>query len=64
MDYRQMTAPCGLDCFNCLLYLAGEDGKLKEALAQYMNLPYKQAVCRGCRPEKGAPAAEGFTETC
>lgn len=22
MDYRHMTAPCGLDCFNCYFYLA------------------------------------------
>ncbi len=21
MDYKQMTAPCGLDCFNCSIYL-------------------------------------------
>ena len=24
MDYKQMTAPCGLDCFNCPMYLANE----------------------------------------
>ena len=64
MDYRHMTAPCGLDCFNCPVYLAGENEKLKEAVAKHMNLPYEQAVCRGCRGEKGAPAAEGFTGKC
>jgi len=64
MDYRHMTAPCGLDCFNCPVYLAGENEKLREAVAKHMNLPYEQAVCRGCRGEKGAPAAEGFTGKC
>ncbi len=64
MDYRHMTAPCGLDCFNCPVYLAGKNEKLREAVAKHMNLPYEQAVCRGCRGEKGAPAAEGFTGKC
>jgi hypothetical protein len=64
MDYRHMTAPCGLDCFNCPVYLAGGNEKLREAVAKHMNLPYEQAVCRGCRGEKGAPAAEGFTGKC
>jgi len=25
MDYLKMTAPCGLDCFNCQYFLARED---------------------------------------
>ena len=24
-DYDQMTALCGLDCFNCVMYLANEN---------------------------------------
>src|SRR4030042_4159008 len=35
-----------------------------DPIAKHMNLPYEQAVCRGCRGEKGAPAAEGFTGKC
>jgi hypothetical protein len=64
MDYRHMTAPCGIDCFNCPMYLAKENEKVRTAVAKYMNLPYEQAVCGGCRAEKGAPAAEGLTATC
>lgn len=30
MDYFQMTAPCGLDCFNCHFFLAREDQKAIE----------------------------------
>jgi hypothetical protein len=30
MDYKRMTSPCGLDCFNCLMYLASEDEELRE----------------------------------
>ena len=38
MDYYQMTAPCGLDCFNCTFFLAHED---QEAMNTYyqQNLP-------------------------
>ncbi len=25
MDYHQMTAPCGLDCFNCTFFPAPEN---------------------------------------
>ena len=30
MDYKQMTAPCGLDCFNCPAYLAKDNEKKQE----------------------------------
>jgi hypothetical protein len=29
MDYYQMTAPCGLDCFNCTFFLAHENQELR-----------------------------------
>ncbi len=64
MDFRTMTAPCGLDCFNCTVYLANTNEKLRAAVAEYLNVPIEQAVCKGCRGEKGAPAAEGFTGKC
>lgn len=64
MDYKHMTAPCGIDCFNCPMYLARENENVRTAVAKYLNLPYEQAVCEGCRAEKGAPAAEGLTEIC
>ena len=35
MDYYQMTAPCGLDCFNCHFYLARKD---KEAMGTVKKL--------------------------
>lgn len=64
MDYLQMTSPCGLDCFNCTVYLANTNEKLRAMAAKYLNIPVEQAVCQGCRGEKGVPAAEGFTEIC
>ncbi|MDY7031729.1 MAG: DUF3795 domain-containing protein [Thermodesulfobacteriota bacterium] len=34
MDYAHMTAPCGLDCFNCPLYLANEDQDLRAKISE------------------------------
>lgn len=64
MDYKQMTSPCGLDCFNCPMYLAIEDNKLKKAISRKKNIPLDKAMCRGCRNEKGTIAAFDMTEPC
>ena len=59
MDYHQMTAPCGLDCFNCPMYLANG-----ESLAQGMNIEPEKAVCKGCRHENGIIPLLITTEPC
>jgi len=64
MDYRQMTAPCGLDCFNCPVYLAGENEKLKKAVAERLNIPSERVACRGCRNERGRIEFLNMTEPC
>ena len=45
MDYHQMTAPCGLACFNCTNYLANENEeatKIKPVIDRVYSL--EQAV--------------------
>ena len=64
MDYRQMTAPCGLDCFNCPMYLANENEKLRTAIANNIGIPFEKAVCKGCRNEKGTIPFLGMIEPC
>jgi len=64
MDYRQMTAPCGLDCFNCPVYLAREDEGLRTKISQNMGIPAEQASCQGCRNEKGRIPFLNMTEPC
>lgn len=64
MDYRHMTAPCGLDCFNCPVYLANENQKLRAVIAERFGIPEKEAVCQGCRNEGGTIAFLGMTEPC
>ncbi len=58
MDYREMTAPCGLDCFNCHFYLAHdnpESMKVLETLYRQNGWPIEVMLCKGCKPEGGLP---------
>jgi len=51
MDYKQMTAPCGLDCFNCILY-SGYADKNRQALV-LKEASRSLSICKGCRNENG-----------
>ena len=56
MDYFQMTAPCGLDCFNCHFYLAFENKEARaavEKMSEEYNVPVEIMLCRGCRNHDG-----------
>ena len=64
MDYYQMTAPCGIDCFNCPLYLASDDEKLRSNVAKMLDVPIEQAICAGCRNENGTIACLHMDEPC
>ncbi len=64
MDYFNMNALCGLDCFNCPLYRAGQDEALRQALARKLHLTSEQAQYRGCRNEGGTIPFLGMTEPC
>ncbi len=64
MDYTQMTAPCGLDCFNCPMYLANENQELRIKISKSREIPIEKSVCSGCRNEGGTIAFIGMTEPC
>lgn len=56
MDCFQMTAPCGLDCFNCTFYLAHDNSEAMNQLDQWseeLNIPVKTMLCNGCRNHNG-----------
>ena len=56
MDIRHMTAPCGLDCFNCQFYLAHKDEEAKRAveeLSAQLKIPFDVMLCHGCRAHDG-----------
>ena len=56
MDFYQMTAPCGLDCFNCHFYLAHENEEARaavEKMSEEYNVPVEIMLCQGCRDHDG-----------
>ncbi|UCE39711.1 MAG: DUF3795 domain-containing protein [Thermoplasmata archaeon] len=53
MDFEKLTAPCGLPCFECIVYLAGYSDELKKLVATVLQIPEENCVCQGCRAEKG-----------
>ena len=63
-DFVQMTAPCGLDCFNCPVYLANENDILRQTIAENLGIPAESAVCQGCRNEKGIIGIIQKTDPC
>ena len=64
MDYSNMTAPCGLDCFNCPMYHALSDENLRNKIAESMKIPTDKAICKGCRNENGTIGFLNMTEPC
>ena len=64
MDYFNLTSPCGLDCFNCQLYLAGTDEDLRARLAEQLKIAPDAARCNGCRNQVGQVPAIGRHEPC
>ena len=64
MDYKTMTAPCGLDCFNCPMYKAVTSEQIREQISKAMSIPPDKAQCPGCRKQKGTIGFLGMTEPC
>lgn len=64
MDYHRLTAPCGIDCFNCPVHLANGNKQLRKNVAELLDVPLEQAVCSGCRNEQGTIACLDMTEPC
>lgn len=64
MDPQQMTSPCGLDCFNCPMYLATEDLSLMARISEALHLPIEAAKCEGCRNARGTISFLGDSGPC
>ncbi len=52
-DKKALTAPCGLDCFNCELYEDNLTDELTERIHVKMGVPKEEIACRGCRQQDG-----------
>ena len=59
-----MTSPCGLDCFNCPMYLANKDEKLRKKISERTGIFYEKVICKGCRNENGTIPFLNMTEPC
>ena len=64
MDYRQMTSPCGLDCFNCPMFLASQNEEVRKSVGEELNIDPETVQCNGCRNQGGKIACHGMTEPC
>jgi len=67
MDVKELTAPCGLDCFNCVCYLATDNEEIAKQVMSSAHVSRENAVCKGCRKENGRiplRSAYGHKEPC
>jgi hypothetical protein len=55
MEYDTLTAPCGLPCFACYLFLANDDVQMRRFVSKELGLPMEKSVCPGCRALQGKP---------
>jgi len=53
IDYTDMTAPCGLPCFECYFHLAQLDQEIAETIGDVFNVSPALIKCKGCRSEDG-----------
>ena len=53
MDYRNLTAPCGIPCFECTVYKAKTDENIQKAISVRLGIDFDKAYCDGCRNRDG-----------
>ena len=53
MNKIVLTAPCGLDCFNCPVYRDNITEDYKNQASEFLKMPREEIPCKGCRDEKG-----------
>lgn len=49
MDYKKLTAPCGMDCFNCDIFADNINDEVRKRIAPYLNKDPENFQCEGCR---------------
>lgn len=52
-EKKKLTAPCGLDCFNCELHRDNLTEKLAASIHAKLGIPLEEIPCRGCRQQDG-----------
>lgn len=59
----ELTAPCGLDCFNCGLFVHNITESVQQSMANRLGRRPEEIPCRGCRTEDGCRLSSGACET-
>jgi hypothetical protein len=49
MNYKELTAPCGLDCFNCQMFEGNITNEIATAYSNATKMPIEKVPCKGCR---------------
>ncbi|SKC78928.1 DUF3795 domain-containing protein [Maledivibacter halophilus] len=49
MDYKKLTSPCGIDCFNCEAYEKNITEEMQAYLAKVLKKSKEDVMCKGCR---------------
>ena len=69
MNLRELTAPCGIDCFNCEVYETNITPEFQAMIAEYRGMEPGEVSCKGCResgclilPEGGCPTKKCVDE--
>lgn len=53
MDYQNLTAPCGIPCFECAAYKAQFNENIQKMISTNLGIDYEHAACTGCRNKSG-----------
>jgi hypothetical protein len=53
IDKKALTAPCGLDCFNCEIYESNLTDDLAELIHTKLGVPREDIPCSGCLQQDG-----------
>jgi len=53
MDFENLTAPCGIACFECVAYKARSSELIKQRISTGLGMDYEQSDCNGCRARHG-----------
>ncbi len=62
-DCRKLTAPCGLDCFNCEIHVDNITPDFQKRVAQTLGKSLEAIPCPGCRQNRGCKLFSHECET-
>jgi hypothetical protein len=63
MNAKELTAPCGIDCFNCEVYEKNVTPEFQNRLGPAFGLKPEEVTCRGCRASGGCRLHWGNCDT-